>query len=167
MTKRHLWAHSDSVWFFVSSSLWRLCLYDKKKVVFGEINCQQDSLYHECLTFHLPPSIDLGRVGWAVIGGCGACKPWRKELGPSCEWFSLEIGALDKSSSLAHVIIVKALLPILNMRTYLSLTESQGESYNTWIFLDMNCTYISLHICMMMWEKLYLNKCSSSVWEPQ
>lgn len=70
------------------------------------------------------------------------CKPWRKELGPRCEWFSLDIGAPDTSSSLAHAIIVKVLLPILNMRTYLSLIESQGEKQH----LDLSGYESCIHL---------------------
>lgn len=47
--------------------------------------------------------------GWAkdVVDDWRACKPRRKGFCLSCEWFSLEIGTLDKSSFLALVIMWK------------------------------------------------------------
>lgn len=47
--------------------------------------------------------------GWVkdVVDDWRACKPRRKGFCLSCEWFSLGIGTLDKSSFLALVIVWK------------------------------------------------------------
>lgn len=78
-----------------------------------------------------------------MADGWGGHASPEEGIWPSAEKFFLEFEALDKSSFLAWGIIVKILLTVLNIRTYVSLIISQEQSYNTWIFLGRNQIHIS------------------------
>lgn len=138
--KRHPWALCGSIWFFLSLATSKdMAFMTRRKNLWDKLAARLTTARTPCLPF----------TAYTI-------QTWRKEFDPSCEWFSLELGALDTSSSLAWIIIVKVLLTILIVRTYLSLIVNQEQSYNTWIFLDMNHTHVSLCIQTVFSTSLYL-----------